>query len=295
LSERGSYIGFGAYKIDPSTAQLFRGGKKISIQDKPFRILMILLQRPGEVVSREELCRTLWPDTNVELDLCLNTAVHKLRLALDDHATKPRFIATFGVNGYCFIGRLRSAIRANAQSQTALRPFRLAVIPFEDLKPDGREYFAYSMTEQVIARLGSSKQFTLCTPALMVHYKHASKAIPQLCRELHSDYLLCGAALRNGSRFRLYVRLVNGHDQSCMWTKAYTSDEADILETQDMIAGDIVEGISTVLASPANRGSRPLGHASLEKSPAISSECIGSDPASDDDVIEPSLLEPVNQ
>jgi len=99
-----SRLGFGLFEADPSSGQLYRRGRRIPLQEQPFRILAMLLERPGEVVTREEVRKQLWPDgTFVDFDDGLDTAVKKLRFALGDSAQNPTFIETIPRRGYRFI------------------------------------------------------------------------------------------------------------------------------------------------------------------------------------------------
>jgi len=94
---------FDAYALDLRAGELFKNGKKIKIQEQPVQILAMLLERPGEVVTREELRERLWSeDTFVDFEHSLNTAIKKLRLALNDDPEKPRFIETLRRRGYRF-------------------------------------------------------------------------------------------------------------------------------------------------------------------------------------------------
>jgi TolB-like protein/DNA-binding winged helix-turn-helix (wHTH) protein len=95
---------FGVYEIDPAGGELRKAGLKIKLQEQPFQILAALLERPGEIVSRDDLRRRLWPDdTFVDFDHSLSTAIGRLREALDDSADNPRFIETLPRRGYRFI------------------------------------------------------------------------------------------------------------------------------------------------------------------------------------------------
>lgn len=104
---------FGLFEIDAVTGELRKEGRRIRLQDQPFQILVRLLQRPGELVTREEL-QSVWPDdTFVDFDLGLNTAIKKIRLALGDSAENPRFIETLPRKGYRFIAPV-SAVAESA-------------------------------------------------------------------------------------------------------------------------------------------------------------------------------------
>jgi DNA-binding winged helix-turn-helix (wHTH) protein len=100
----GSGFRFGVFELDLEAGELRKHGLKVALQDQPFRLLALLLERPGVVVTREELKQHLWPaDTFVEFDRSLNTAMAKLREALSDSADRPRFVETIPRRGYRFL------------------------------------------------------------------------------------------------------------------------------------------------------------------------------------------------
>ena len=99
-------VQFGTFEIDLQTGELRKAGQKLKFSGQPFQVLAILLERPGEVVTREELQKRLWPDTFVDVDHNLNTAINKIREVLGDSAENPRFVETFPRRGYRFIAPL---------------------------------------------------------------------------------------------------------------------------------------------------------------------------------------------
>ena len=102
-------IRFGAYELDEAARELRKNGLSIHLQDQPWEVLCALLQRPGEVVSREDLRRRLWPDgTYVDYEQSLNKAVNKLREALCDSADKPRYVETVSRHGYRFVAAVEA-------------------------------------------------------------------------------------------------------------------------------------------------------------------------------------------
>src|SRR6185295_19225220 len=99
-----SVFNFGLFEANPRDGVLRRGGTKVKIQEQPFRLLLLLLERPGEVVTREELRQRLWPEgTYVDFDGSLNVILKRLRAAIDDDPENPRFIETVPRRGYRFI------------------------------------------------------------------------------------------------------------------------------------------------------------------------------------------------
>jgi TolB-like protein/DNA-binding winged helix-turn-helix (wHTH) protein len=106
-TESNHIVRFGEFVIDLRTGELRSNGHHIILQEKPFQILTALLERPGEMVTREELIKRLWPaGTFVDFDLGLNKAVNRLREALEDSAEQPRFIETFPKRGYRLVAEV---------------------------------------------------------------------------------------------------------------------------------------------------------------------------------------------
>ena len=101
------FIRFGAFEVNLHSGELHQQGQKVKLQEQPFQVLVALLQRPGELVTREELRTKLWPaDTFVDFDHSLNAAVKRLRDALGDSADAPVFVETLARRGYRFIGSI---------------------------------------------------------------------------------------------------------------------------------------------------------------------------------------------
>jgi DNA-binding winged helix-turn-helix (wHTH) protein len=99
------YVRFGPFHVDRQRQQVTRAGSKLRLQGKVYQVLLVLLQKQGEVVTREELKQALWPsDTHVNYDANVNTTVNKLRQALGESTEKPTYIETIPRRGYSFIG-----------------------------------------------------------------------------------------------------------------------------------------------------------------------------------------------
>ena len=112
LSPGAHLVRFGAFELDTRSGELRRHGLKIRLPEQSFQILRTLLMRPGDVVTREELKQVLWPaETFVDFEVGLNSAVRKLREALDDSAESPRFVETVPRRGYRFVAPLTSSVQ----------------------------------------------------------------------------------------------------------------------------------------------------------------------------------------
>jgi DNA-binding winged helix-turn-helix (wHTH) protein len=111
-------VHFGVFEADLRSGELHKHGLKVKIQEQPFRVLAMLLEQPGQIVTREELRKKLWPtDTFVDFEHGLNAAINKLRGALGDPADNPRFVETSHRRGYRFI----APVDGGAMQESPLR------------------------------------------------------------------------------------------------------------------------------------------------------------------------------
>jgi len=134
-------IHFDAYEVRLRAGELYKAGRKIKLQVQPFQVLAMLLECPGDVVTREELQKRLWPaDTFVDFDHSLNTAIKKLRQALSDDKKKPRYVETLPKRGYRFIGTLKQPVE-QAVTERVASP-SASVGRMAKLATDGKPAFA---------------------------------------------------------------------------------------------------------------------------------------------------------
>jgi len=118
---RSRLVRFGRFEVNVQTGELRKDGMKLKFSGQPFQVLAILLERPGEVVTREELQKRLWPDTFVDVERNLNTAVNKIREALGDSAESPQYVETLPRRGYRFMAPLEDdAVASNRQTAEPL-------------------------------------------------------------------------------------------------------------------------------------------------------------------------------
>ncbi len=123
----GGVIRFGVFEVNLASGELRKGGVRIKVQDLPFRFLAVLLERPGEVVTREQLRETLWPDgVYVDFDRSLNAAVSRIRDALGDSAETPRFVETLPRRGYRFVAPAEGFAGERQEAPARARRRRLA-------------------------------------------------------------------------------------------------------------------------------------------------------------------------
>ncbi len=136
-------IRFGIYELHPRSGELRRNGLRVRLPEQSFQILVMLLERAGEVVTREEIRKKLWPNnTIVEFDHSINAAIKILRKALNDSADDPRFVETLARRGYRFKAPIESPPEEEAAPRGATLPAptpRVELVAFEATEPDSGE------------------------------------------------------------------------------------------------------------------------------------------------------------
>ena len=174
---------FGTFEVDPGSHEIRKHGLRISLEGKPFEILMTLLENPGRVVTRKTLRQKLWPDSFVGYEHSLNTAINKLRETLGDSPSNPRFVETLPRLGYRFIATVVKLGRA----QTSGTKTMLAVLPLDNLSGDAQQnYFIDGLTEELISQLGqmNPKQLGVIARTSSQLYKNTPKTVQEIGDEL---------------------------------------------------------------------------------------------------------------
>jgi DNA-binding winged helix-turn-helix (wHTH) protein len=124
-------VTFGSFEFDPKSGELRKEGRLVRLQVQPARLLTLLIGRPGEVIGRDEIQRTLWPDGRfVEFEHAINTAVKKVREAIEDESDNPKFIETIPKVGYRFIAAVNPVGSSPQPAEPGPAPAREFVIPY---------------------------------------------------------------------------------------------------------------------------------------------------------------------
>src|SRR5579863_217432 len=146
-------VRFGAFELDRNSGELRKSGLKIHLREQPFRILAMLLERPGEIITREEIQKILWPnDTVVEFEHSINAAIKALRQALADDADNPRFVETLPRRGYRFIAPVSGVVAALYERLPDLIGNRRAVGP-DGVRPSTQDKPTPQAGERLAAEL----------------------------------------------------------------------------------------------------------------------------------------------
>ncbi len=276
-------IRFGPFELDLRAGELRKHGLKTRLQQQPFRVLALLLEHPGEVVTREELRQAIWPaDTFVDFHEGLDATIYKLRNTLGDSSENPRFVETLPRRGYRFIAPVEevrpktirarnlltlagvltavvlgvlfglnlSGTRDRLLRRTSNRRIRsLAVLPLQNLSGDpSQEYFVDGMTEALTTNLGKIGALRVISRTSAMQYKGTRKGLPEIGRELNVDAVVEGAVLRSGERVRITAQLVEASSDRHLWAQAYERDLGDVLLLQDELAQTIAKQIQIKLS-----------------------------------------------
>ena len=237
-------IRFGVFEVDLRAGELRKKGLKVKLQEQPLQVLQILLENPGEVVTREELQRRIWPsDTFVDFDHGLYNGIKRLREALGDSADTPHYIETLARRGYRFIGRLDPGPTCTPS------PIRsLAVLPLENLSRDPeQEYFAEGMTEALITTLAKIGELRVVSRTSAMQYKGVHKPLREIARELEVDAIVEGSVPRAGRRVRITAQLIDTAKETHLWAESYERDLRNALALQSEVAQAIAREIRVKL------------------------------------------------
>ena len=216
---------FATFELDRGAAELRKRGIRIKLQEQPYRILCLLLERPGEVVTRETLCAALWPaDTFVEFERSLNAAIAKLRQTLGDSAENPRFIETVARRGYRFIAPIEAIRPSETTADIGLQSARMAAIEAEGnatstiRSPWERRKKLWLLTAGIVAILVAVG----ITIALVRESR--TNATPALTRLTFDSGLTTDPAVSPDGKLLAYASDRSGDGQLHIWVQQLISD-----------------------------------------------------------------------
>jgi TolB-like protein/Flp pilus assembly protein TadD len=240
-------ISFGQYRLEPRGG-LMAGEREVRLTPKARALLAFLAERPGEVVTKDEMFAAVWPETEVG-DAALVTCIQELRKALRDDARRPRYIETLHRRGYRFIAKLPPAQQpvSNDCERPALplpdRP-SIAVLPFTNMSDDrDQEYFADGISEDLITGLSRIRWLFVIARNSTFVYKDRAVDVKQVSRELGVRYVLEGSVRRAGKRLRITAQLVDAISGAHHWAERYDRELGDIFTVQDEITRHVVAAI----------------------------------------------------
>ncbi len=237
-SEPHPIFRFGDFELDVGAYELRRRGKPVRIERLPMDLVILLVERRNQLVSRNDIVGRLWGEgVFVDVETGVNTAIRKVRQALRDSTEAPKFVETVSGKGYRFIAPVTTGnTETSSQTLAQVSPrVMLAVLPFENLSDNPEEeYFSDGLTEETISYLGrmSPERMGVIARTTSMAYKRTTKSIRKIGAELAVDYVLESSVRREGDRVRITSQLIQVSDQTHVWASTYDREFTGVLAIQ---------------------------------------------------------------
>ena len=243
-------VRFASFDFDARSRELRKNGIKVDVQDQPLRLLATLVERPGELVTREELHRRLWPaDTFVDFEHGLNAAVRRLRAALGCSADL-QFIETLPRRGYRFIVPIEPIAAEKKADATPRTLTRLMTLPFRVLRSDADvDFLAFSVPDAVAGALAGLQALVVRSPVAGARYIAEPLDLARIARDAEVDAVLTGTIARADRRIRVSSQLVEVPTGTLIWADATEVTLDDLFQLQDTIVRRIVDSLPVSLTS----------------------------------------------
>ena len=237
-------VRFGLFEFDLRSGELRKQGRRIRLEGQPVQVLIKLLERSGELVTRADLKKELWPaDTFVNFEQSLNAAVKRLRQALGDSPANPRFIETLARRGYRFIAPVDTAGGSSRAAVAVRRAVEsLAVLPFGNTDSDPEtEYLADGITESIINHVSRLPAVRVMARSTVFRYKDKALDPRAVGRKLNVDAVLLGRIQQRGDALLVGAELVDVRNGWQLWGDQYNRSLADIFAVEEEISKEISE------------------------------------------------------
>jgi TolB-like protein/DNA-binding winged helix-turn-helix (wHTH) protein len=290
-------VSFGEFELNVRTGELRRNGAVQKLQPQPAKVLVILVSRAGEIVTRQDFFQEVWgSDTYVDFEHGLNFAIRQIRSVLGDDPASPRYLETVPKRGYRFIAAVNEPVQpqkaasptpANAKvpprllaavagvvflaltilavihwwpgKGTANRKVdSLAVLPLRNLSADPQqEYFSEGMTDELITDLSKVAGLRVISHTSVERYRDTKRPLPEIARELGVAAVVEGTVMRADNRVRVTAQLIDARSDQHVWADSYERDFRDLLVLQDEVSRKIASEIGSTLAS-GNQAASPM-------------------------------------
>lgn len=241
------------FELDLRAYQLRSGGIRLKLERMPMELLLFLIERHGQLVSREEIVERIWgKGLFLDSDNSINSAINKIRRVLRDNSEQPQFVETVTGKGYRFIAPISRPERTGgAVTQPQIRS--LAVLPLENFSRDSaQDYFAEGMTEALITTLAKIRALRVISRTTAMQYRNVSRSLPEIAQQLRVEAIIEGSVLRSGERVRISAQLIDARIDQHLWAESYERDFTDVLSLQGEIAQQIADEVRIIL-TPRDR------------------------------------------
>lgn len=285
--EGGQVYRFEEFEVDVPAHELRKQGVRIRLQEQPFQVLRVLLERAGQVITRDELRQRIWPSSVfVDFDHGLNNAIARLREVLGDAPAAPRFIETTPRIGYRFLGSVTVAERETAAVAPAaadrnrwLTPLvgvaaglllalllylassqrqpdpvaiaelpSIAVLPFVSLSPEPEnEQFSDGLTEELVTKLAGIRGLKVVARTSSFRFKGKSEPAAAIADALQVNHFLEGSVRHSDGKLRITAQLINARRDEHVWSQTFDREAGDIFEIQEEIALAVADALKVSL------------------------------------------------
>jgi len=237
---------FGPFELDADSAELLRHGERIPLPPQPFKVLALLVQKDGAVVTRAEIRDQVWgAGTHVEFDQGLNFAIRQIREALEDDAASPRFIETLPRRGYRFLMPI-----APSTPEKPLTLTRLIVLPFRLLRDDpDTAFLAFSLPDAVTSSLSGLESLVVRSSLAASRYAGAPADTRAIGAEADVDMIVTGTLLRSADAVRVNAQLTEAASGTLLWSHTAQASVGDFFQLQDELTRRIVESLAVPLTA----------------------------------------------
>ena len=241
-------ICFGVFEFNPQTGELRKQGLRIRLWPQAARVLSVLLEREGQVCTREQLQSQLWPSNPlIDCERGLNKIVHLLRGALGDSAISPRYIETVVGEGYRFMAIAQEPRRFLARSGNARRIASLAVLPLASNLDPEVEFLQKSIIERVIDNISRNSKAKVLAYSTVQRYREKDLDLCMIGRRLVVDSVTVGEIVRRDDRLRLHLELIDADTGAQLWGAQFKEVFCDVLACPEELADKISDQLLLAL------------------------------------------------
>jgi DNA-binding winged helix-turn-helix (wHTH) protein len=246
---------FGVFEFNTQTRELRKHGLKIRLEPQAFEVLSLLLERPGQIRTQEELQQRLWPDnTFVDFEHGLYKAIHAVHNALGDSASNPRYIETVKSKGYRFIPMPQELSRPAVRPGRGRKIDSLAVLPFANGSPESEMNFpAQRMSERFIDVLSRTRGIGVLAYSRVQHFRQKDLDPWEVGQSLRVRAVASGRMIRRNDKVLLHVELIDVRSGIQLWGEQFQESYSDF-DYPEKVADEISDELRQILAPETSRG-----------------------------------------
>jgi len=232
---------FGVFEFNTQTRELRKHGLKIKLEPQAFKVLSLLLERPGQIRTREELKERLWPaNVFVDFERGLYKAIHEVRRALGDSATNPRFLETIEGQGYRFIPIPQELSRPAVRPRSGHKIDSLAVLPFANGSAESEmDFLAKRISERIIDVLSRTRGIGVLAYCRVQHFRQKDLDPWEVGQNLRVRAVATGEMIRRNDEILLRVELIEVRSGIQLWGEQFKESYSDVLDCPEKVADKV--------------------------------------------------------